>query len=51
MYMYLLSLGSFIQVIRKIFRKTNISYPIIHAPTSAYGGKEMLVFQKKLFTY
>ena len=42
--------GSSIKYVRKIFRKSNISYPLIQTRTRV-GGKEMLVFQKILLTY
>ena len=38
---------SFIQYVRKIFRKTNISYPLICPRTCSIRGKEMLFFGKK----
>ena len=41
---------SFIYYVRKIFRKTNISYPLIYARTCAYMGLRILVFRKILLT-
>ena len=40
--------GSSILYVRKIFRKTNISYPLILTRTCAYKVEEMLIFQKIL---
>ena len=37
--------------VRKIFRKTNISNPLIRTHTCAIRGLEMLVFRKILRTY
>ena len=42
-------IGSFVQYVRKVFRKTNISYPLIHARTCAYRG--VTVFWNILRTY
>ena len=45
-------LGSSIKYIRKIFRKTNISNPVIRRRTCVrFSGLEMLVFRKILRTY
>ena len=41
---YLLKLRSFIYYVRKIFRKTNISYPLIRTRTCAYHGKGSIYF-------
>ena len=47
----LLSSGLFIQYVGKGFRKTNISYPMIHSRTCAIRGYEILIFRKILDTY
>ena len=51
-------MGSSIKYVRKIFRKTNISNPLVRTRTCAYQGVtvrirgiEMLVFRKILRTY
>ena len=38
--------GSFIEYIRKIFRKTNISYPLVHKRTAAYQGVRDVSFSE-----
>ena len=43
--------GSSIKYVRKIFRKTNTSNPLICTRTCAYQGIEMLVLRKILRTY
>ena len=40
------SLGSFIQYVRKIFRKTNISYLLIRARTCVYQGVSNVSFSE-----
>ena len=40
--------GSFIQYVRKIFRKTVISYPLIHTRTGAFQGVGNVSFRKIL---
>ena len=43
-------MGPSIKYVRKIFRKTNISNPLIRTLTCAYQGLEMLAFRKILRT-
>ena len=43
--------GTSIKYVRKIFRKTNISNPLIHTLCVRIRGLEMLVFWKILHTY
>ena len=43
--------GSSIKYVRKVFRKTNFSNPLIRTRTYAYQGVEMLVFRKILRAY
>ena len=43
--------GPSIKYVSKIFRKTNISSPLINTRTCAFRGLEMLVFRKILRTY
>ena len=43
--------GSFIKYMRKIFRKTNISYPLISYVCVRIRGKEILLFRKILLTH
>ena len=45
-----ISLGAIIKYVRKIFRKTNISNPLIHTCVRI-RGLEMLVFRKIFRTY
>ena len=47
----LFHMGPSIKYVRKIFRKTNISNPLIRTRTCAYQGVKMLVFRKILGTY
>ena len=45
------SLGSFIKYVRKIFRKTNISIPLIGTRTSAYQGVKNVSFTENFAYY
>ena len=40
-------MGSSIQYVRKIFRKTNISYPLIRTRTCAYQEERNIRFSEK----
>ena len=42
---------SSISYVRRIFRKTNISYPLMRTHMCTHEGGEMLVFRKILRTY
>ena len=46
-----LRIGVKFKYARRIFRKTNISNPLIRTCTLAYQGLEMLAFRKMLRTY
>ena len=41
---FLFSIGSFVYCVRKIFRKTNISYPLINTRACAYQGVRNVCF-------
>ena len=43
--------GTAIYYMRKIFRKTHISYPLIDTSTLAYQGVRNSIFRKTLRTY
>ena len=43
--------GLLIYYVRKIFRKTNISFPVTRTPTCAYQGVRNVSFSEILHTY